>query len=65
VDYYRAVTHETKWLDQHLLALSEMSEFRARLVDEWKTAFADTVDDLGDDADEAQRAPDGKALLRT
>ncbi len=65
VDYYRAVTHETRWLDEDLVRLSEMSEFRARLVDEWERAYATMLDDLGEDADADTKAAAGKAMLST
>jgi hypothetical protein len=64
VDYHRAVTQTTEWLDRDLIGLAELSTFEDRLRDEWGRAFDDMVDDLGEDADDATKAAAGKVLLR-
>ena len=68
VDYYRAVTQSTEWLDRDLVGLAELRRFEDNLRDEWERAFADMLEDLGAEdnpADEATKARLGRALLRS
>lgn len=73
IDYYRAITQETQWLDDSLLGLQELRTFEDNLRDEWERAFNDMLDDLSgglaayDSAavDEEAKRQAGKALLRT
>jgi len=65
VDYYRAVAQTVKWVEEDLIGLHELRSFEDNLRDEWSRVFADMVEDLGDDADEAQKIAMGKQLLRT
>ena len=64
VDYYRAVTQATKWLTEDLIGIHELEKFEDNLRDEWQRVFADMVEDLGADADEAAKIAAGKTLLR-
>jgi hypothetical protein len=64
VDYYRAVTQATKWLTEDLIGMHELGKFEDNLRDEWARVFADMVEDLGPDADEASKIAAGKELLR-
>jgi hypothetical protein len=67
VDYYRAVTQSTEWLDRDLVGVAELQRFEDNLRDEWERAFADMLDDLdneADSADEETKARLGRALLR-
>lgn len=64
VDYHRAVTQTTNWIDRDLIGLAELSRFEENLRDEWDRAFADMLDDLGAGADDATKVAAGKALLR-
>ena len=64
IDYYRAVTQTTEWLDRDLIGRHELQRFEDRLRDEWERAFADMVEDLAPDADEAEKRRLGKVLLR-
>jgi hypothetical protein len=67
VDYYRAVTQSTEWLDRDLVDLAELRRFEDNLRDEWDRAFADMLEDLGaeaDPTDDATKARLGRALLR-
>ena len=64
VDYYRAVTQATKWLTEDLIGMHELEKFEDNLRDEWQSVFADMVEDLGADADEAAKIAAGKTLLR-
>lgn len=64
VDYHRAVTQETEWLDKDLVDIHELREFEARLVDEWRRVFSDMLEDLPPDADEQTKARSGRELFR-
>jgi hypothetical protein len=65
IDYYRAVTQATRWLTEDLIGLHELEKFEDNLKDEWARVFADMVEDLEIDADEAAKVAAGKQLLRT
>lgn len=72
IDYYRAVTQETQWLDDNLLGLDELRTFEDNLRDEWERAFNDMLDDLSggtgeydpEAVDENAKRQAGKDLLR-
>ena len=67
VDYHRAVTQETRWLDDSLLGIYELRRFEENLRDEWETAFENMLDDLGDgweELPEEAKQKAGKVLLR-
>jgi hypothetical protein len=64
VDYYRAVTATTFWMDNNLLGQHELDAFEAALRDEWEREFEFMCDDLPEDADESAKQEAGKGLLR-
>lgn len=72
IDYHRAITQETHWLDDSLLELHELERFEENLRDEWARAYTDMIDDLVfaagaenlEEIDEATKAQAGKLLLR-
>jgi hypothetical protein len=64
VDYHRAVTQTTNWLDRDLIGLDELRRFEDNLRDEWGRAFNDMLDDLGPGASEETKVAVGKKLLR-
>lgn len=64
VDYHRAVTQTTDWLDRDLVGLAELERFERNLCDEWRRAFADMLEDLPDDATDEVKEDLGRALLR-
>jgi hypothetical protein len=63
-DYHRAVTQTTRWMDTNLLNPNEYQDFEDRLVDEWERAFANMIEDLGEDPDEAACVEMGRKLFR-
>lgn len=64
VDYHRAVTQTTSWLDRDLIGIVELERFERNLVDEWRRAYGDMLEDLPDDATDDQKAQVGRLLLR-
>lgn len=66
VDYHRAITQETAWLDTDLIGTHELRRFEENLRDEWARAFEDMLDDLSAQADltDEMKAQAGKTLLR-
>jgi hypothetical protein len=64
VDYYRAYTQSEKWVENHLVRLSELDDFETNLKDEWERAFQYMVLGLSPDASPARVASEGRSLLR-
>ena len=64
VDYYRAVTQETTWVDRSMIGLSEIQTFADNLKDEWERCFEDMTDELDGDLDERVREQAGLALFK-
>jgi hypothetical protein len=64
VDYHRAVTQTTNWLDRDLIGIAELERFERNLTDEWRRAYGDMMEDLPDDASDDVKAEMGRALLR-
>lgn len=59
IDFHRAITQETHWLDHQLIGLDELEIFEENLRHEWEQAYAQMVEDLADlvlDADELEKA---------
>jgi hypothetical protein len=48
IDYYRATTQETQWLDDNLLHVQELRKFENNLRFEWELAFNAMLEDLED-----------------
>lgn len=46
IDYHRAVSQETYWMDHQLLGLDELEKFEANLRFEWERLFAQMIEDL-------------------
>lgn len=74
IDYYRAITQETQWLDDGLIGLQVLRTFEDNLRDEWERAFNDMLDDLASEVGagaydpasiaEGVKVAAGKKLLR-
>jgi hypothetical protein len=64
IDYYRAVTATTYWIDNGLLGRHEVDEFELALRDEWDREFEFMCQDLPQDADEAAKRAAARSLLR-
>lgn len=47
IDYHRAITQETQWIDDSLLDLHELERFEDNLRFEWSRAFNHMLEDLG------------------
>lgn len=46
IDYHRAITQETEWLSDNLLAIHELRDFEDELRFEWSREFHNMVQDL-------------------
>lgn len=64
IDYHRAVTQTTKWVDDSLIGIHEIQQFEDNLVDEWERAFANMQQDLLEDADDATLERAGRDLFQ-
>lgn len=64
MDFHRAVTQTTEWLDRNLLEMTEFDNFKEALTDEWEVAFDDMIDDLPEGSTEEDRRRAGKQLYR-
>ncbi|MFJ1709577.1 ABC-three component system protein [Kitasatospora sp. NPDC088346] len=64
VDYYRAYQQTVEWLEDDLVGIDELAQFEGNLSDEWGREFDWMLDDLGEDATDAERERAGRELLR-
>jgi hypothetical protein len=64
VDYYRAYTQSARWIENHLVGLTELDDFEANLKDEWERAFEFMRLRLPADAEDDDVARAGQDLLR-
>jgi hypothetical protein len=64
LDYYRAVSATTFWLQNSLIMPHEIAVFEARLKEEWEREFEFMCADLPVDADESEKQRQGRELLR-
>jgi hypothetical protein len=64
VDYYRAYAQTTRWLDEDLIGVAELTNFEAELVDEWEREFEWMLDTLDEGVDETIKQRAGKEMLR-
>lgn len=68
IDYHRAITQETEWLSDNLLAIHELQQFEEELRFEWSREFHNMVQDLEldhldpEDAEKVKRKA-GRKLL--
>lgn len=64
MDFHRAVTQTTEWLERDLIEMTEFNNFKKRLTDEWEIAFDDMVTDLPADAAPEEKVREGMLLYR-
>lgn len=64
VDYYRAHTQTTHWLDHAYLSRHELIRFQRELLDAWACDFEWMEQEIGAHADEATKQQAGARLLR-
>jgi len=64
IDYYRAYSQTTTWLDRHIVGLSELERFEDNLRDEWERAFENMCEALSADATNEDKQAAGKQLLQ-
>ena len=64
VDYYRAFTQSARWIEDHLIGLSELDAFEDNLRDEWARAFEYMKLRLGSAATPERVASEGQVLFR-
>lgn len=64
VDYYRAYTQSARWIEDHLVGLSELDAFEDNLRDEWERAFEFMILRLGNDATPDRVVGAGQDLFR-
>lgn len=63
-DYIRAFTQRSRWSDENLLQLGEISRYERRLIEEWHELFAEMEDGLGSEATEAEKVAAAKEVYR-
>jgi len=64
IDYYRAYKQSQLWLEDNLIALDEMTDFEARLKDEWERQFEFMKLKLPADADDQIQQEAGQQLFQ-
>ena len=64
IDYYRAYTQSALWVEDNLVALDELQDFEADLVDAWERQFEFMKMKLPEGADAAAQESAGQELFR-
>ena len=64
IDYYRAYTQSALWVEDNLVALDELQDFEADLVDEWERQFEFMTMKLPEGADKGEQRRAGEELFR-
>lgn len=64
VDYYRATTSETRWLDRDFLERDDVRRYERRLKDRWRSSFGMMCTRMPEDPTEGQRVEAGRILLQ-
>ncbi|GAA3464260.1 ABC-three component system protein [Saccharothrix longispora] len=63
-DYLRAFTQRSRWSNDNLLRPGELGKYERRLVEEWETRFDIMSDELDEQAAEADKLREAKAIYR-
>jgi hypothetical protein len=64
LDYHRAITQTTEWIDGKLLEMRELETFKAALIYEWENSFDDMLNAIPSDSSEQQRRDAGRQLYQ-
>jgi len=63
LDYHRAITQTTDWIDGNLLQMKELEIFKERLIDEWENSYDDMLNRLPEGATENDKSEAGRELF--
>lgn len=61
-DYMRAFVQRSRWSEENLLRPGEIGDYERRLIEEWETRFDIMVDELGEEAAEADKCRAARAI---
>lgn len=61
-DYMRAFTQRSRWSEENLLQLGEISKYERRLIEEWDDYFAEIEESLGAQATEIEKVEAAKKV---
>ncbi|MCR6491445.1 ABC-three component system protein [Cellulomonas sp. P24] len=64
VDYYRATTSETRWLDRDFLERDDVRKYERRLKDRWRSSFGMMCTRMPENPTASQRVEAGRTLLQ-
>ena len=63
-DYYRAFEQRSRWQREELLFIGDLSNYEKTLTEEWELIFAETEDELNQDARESEKKKAARAVLK-
>jgi hypothetical protein len=63
-DYYRAFTQRNRWVSDSLLYIDDLEAYEDRLKEAWRQQFNWMLDELSEDAAEAEMQRRGRQLLK-
>jgi hypothetical protein len=63
VDYYRAYTQSSRWIEDHLVGLNELDSYEANLRDEWERSFEFMLLRLGPSASSERIDEESQSLF--
>lgn len=61
-NYFRASEHRSRWTREDLIATGELENYEDRLMEEWDLFFSKMIDELGEEAAEAEMHEAAQAL---
>jgi len=63
-DYYRAFEQRSRWQREELLFIGDLSNYEKELTEEWELIFAETEDELNQDASEPEKQEAARSVLK-
>ncbi|MFD9607007.1 ABC-three component system protein [Streptomyces sp. NPDC059970] len=63
-DYIRAFNQRSRWLNENLLHAGEIGAYERKLVEEWRSRFAEMREELGPEATEQEMKREARLIYR-
>ncbi|MFE3760463.1 ABC-three component system protein [Streptomyces sp. NPDC059104] len=63
-DYVRAFTQRSRWSGENLLRAGELGKYERKLVEEWRSRFAEMAEELGPEVTEEEKKKEARRIYR-